>query len=77
MNQPQELRRIPLALCALILFCPLLAPSCLHAEERGPSTAEERAKVIDLTRKLETDPLNPQAEEWRVWLAKWIDEVLT
>ena len=75
MNQLRQLRRIPFALCAVILFCPLLAPSRLRAEERGPSTAEERAKVIDLTRKLENDPLNPQAEEWRVWLAKWIDEV--
>jgi len=75
MNLPRQLRRIPLALYALILFCPLLASSGLLAEERGPSTAAERAKVIDLTNKLETDPLNPQAEEWRVWLAKWIDEV--
>jgi len=75
MTRPQELRRIPFALCAVILFCPLLVPSRMRAEERGPSTAEERAKVIDLTHKLETDPLNPQAEEWRVWLAKWIDEV--
>ena len=75
MTRPQELRRIPFALCAVILFCPLFVPSRMRAEERGPSTAEERAKVIDLTHKLETDPLNPQAEEWRVWLAKWIDEV--
>jgi len=75
MNQLRQLRRIPFALYALILLCPLLAPFRLRAEERGPSTAEERAKVIDLTRKLENDPLNPQAEEWRLWLAKWIDEV--
>lgn len=74
MNQPQK-RRISSVLYALILFCPLLAPSRLPADERGPSTAEERAKVIDLTHKLESDPLNPQAEEWRVWLAQWIDEV--
>jgi hypothetical protein len=58
-------------LLGLLLFC----VSVQAQEERGPSTPEERAKVIDLTRKLETDPLNPDAEEWRVWLAKWIDEV--
>jgi hypothetical protein len=75
MNQPGQLRRIPFALCALIFLCPLLAPPRLRAQERGPSTAEERAKVIDLTHKLESDPLNGQADEWRVWLAKWIDEV--
>jgi hypothetical protein len=60
---------------SFILFCLLLFSPLIHAEERGPSTAEERAKVIDLTHKLETDPMNSQAEEWRVWLAKWIDEV--
>jgi hypothetical protein len=64
-----------LAVLFLILFCPLLLSTRLGAQERGPSTAEERAKVIALTHKLETDPLNPRAEEWRVWLAKWIDEV--
>jgi len=63
------------AVLLLLFFCPLLLSTRLRAEERGPSTAEERAKVIDLTHKLETDPLNPQADEWRVWLAKWIDEV--
>ena len=75
MNQARNVRRISFVLYALILFCPLLAPSLSAADERGPSTAEERAKVIDLTHKLETDPLNPQAEEWRVWVAQWIDEV--
>jgi len=75
MNQFPKLRRPRLVLCAFILFSSLLVPAAAPAEERGPSTAEERAKVIDLTRKLEIDPLNPQAEEWRVWLAKWIDEV--
>jgi len=84
MNQPRNLRRAagvpagarsPFAFLLLILCCPLLLAPRLRAAERGPSTAEERAKVIDLTRKLENDPLNPQAEEWRVWLAKWIDEV--
>jgi len=75
MNQPRNVRTVSFVLYFLILFCPLLAPSLLPAYERGPSTAEERAKVIDLTHKLEADPLNPQAEEWRVWLAQWIDEV--
>jgi len=75
MNPFQKLHRLRLVLCALILFSSLLAPLAALAEERGPSTPEERAKAIELTRKLETDPLNPQAEEWRVWLAKWIDEV--
>ncbi|HVP51214.1 MAG TPA: hypothetical protein VMT05_03840 [Terriglobales bacterium] len=73
-NSEQRARKL-FAILLLVLGCPLLLPTRMRAEERGPSTAEERAKVIDLTRKLENDPLNPQAEEWRVWLAKWIDEV--
>jgi len=74
MNLVQELRRFRLVLF-LIVFSSLLAPSVALAEERGPSTPEERAKVIDLTRKLESDPLNAQAYEWRDWLNHWIDEV--
>ena len=62
MNSFQKLHRLRLVLCALILFSSLLAPLAALAEERGPSTPEERAKAIELTRKLETDPLNPQAE---------------
>ncbi len=74
-NPERRARNIPLAFLLFILCCPLVLATRLRAEERGPSTAEERAKAIDLVHKLETDPLNPQAEEWRVWLAKWIDEV--
>jgi hypothetical protein len=69
MNQP----RTPLIFLGLILLFSFTLPA--RAEERGPSTAAERAKVVDLVHKLESDPLNPNAEEWRVWLAKWIDEV--
>jgi hypothetical protein len=76
MRHPERLaRRVPFAVLLFVFSCPLLLSTRALAQERSPSTAEERAKVIDLTRKLETDPLNPQAEEWRVWLAKWIDEV--
>jgi carboxypeptidase Q len=74
MSKPRNFSRA-VNLLLFFPFCLMLITTLLHAEERGPSTPEERAKVIDLTHKLENDPLNPQAEEWRVWLAKWIDEV--
>jgi hypothetical protein len=74
-NPGRPARSMRFAVLLFVLCWPLLFSTRLLAAERGPSTAEERAKVIDLTHKLETDPLNPQAEEWRVWLAKWIDEV--
>jgi hypothetical protein len=42
-----------------------------HAQARGPSTPEERAKVIKLTRMLERDPLNENADATRQWLREW------
>jgi hypothetical membrane protein len=46
-----------------------------HAHARGPSTPEERAKVIELTRMLERDPLNENADATRQWLRQWTIEV--
>jgi hypothetical protein len=46
-----------------------------HAQARGPSTPEERAKVIELTRMLERDPLNANADATRQWLREWTIEV--
>ncbi len=40
-----------------------------------PSTPEERARALQVTRKLEKDPLGPQAVEERNWLTKWIIEI--
>jgi hypothetical protein len=46
-----------------------------HAQARGPSTPEERAKVIELTRMLERDPLNANADATRQTLREWTIEV--
>ena len=45
------------------------------AHARGPSTSQERAKVIELTRMLERDPLNENAEATRQWLRQWTIDV--
>jgi TPR repeat protein len=42
---------------------------------RGPSTPEERAYAIRLTRYLEKDPLSLDAAAARAWLSKWWEEV--
>jgi len=42
---------------------------------RGPSTPEERAYAILLTRNLEQDPLSLDASAARAWLGTWWDEV--
>ena len=46
-----------------------------QAQARGPSTPEERAKVVQLTRLLERDPLNENAGATRQWLREWIADV--
>ena len=43
-----------------------------HGQARGPSTAEERAKIVALTRSLEQDPLAENAPATRQWLREWI-----
>jgi hypothetical protein len=40
----------------------------LQAETRGPSTPEERARVIKLNDHLEAEPLAPDARDARRWL---------
>lgn len=54
-----------------LVCCTLFHP--VHA--RGPSTPEERAKVIELTRMLERDPLNENADATREWLQEWTREI--
>jgi hypothetical protein len=53
----------------------LLLISALAVDARGPSTPEERVKVVELTRMLERDPLNANANAAREWLREWIAEV--
>lgn len=53
------------------LVCAVAIP--LRAE-RGPSTAEERARVQRLAAETDQDPLKLLTPEGR-WFAKWMDEV--
>src|SRR4030095_13224019 len=46
-----------------------------QAHARGPSTPEERAKVVELTRSLEREPLSENAAATRQWWRTWIAEV--
>ncbi len=55
--------------------CLVCALQVLHAQARGPSTREERAKVVALTRLLERDPLGENAPATRQWLREWTIEV--
>lgn len=63
-----------LSVAALGLAFLLNASICV-AQERGPSTPEERAQAVRLTRGLEADPLNKEAKDSRNWLLRWLTEV--
>jgi len=45
------------------------------ATRENPSTPEERKRAVELTRKLEKQPLGPTAAEERAWLTQWIIEI--
>ncbi len=44
-------------------------------QKRGPSTPEERAKVVQIARALEADPLQPGNKDMRTWFTVWLIEV--
>jgi hypothetical protein len=68
-----RIRILPAAML-LMLACGVTHQSGL-AQNRGPSTAEERRKAVELTRMLETDPFHRDAKEARRWLTRWLIEV--
>jgi hypothetical protein len=45
------------------------------AQQRGPSTPEERARAVQTAKSLQSDPLAPHVQEDREWLVKWLIEV--
>jgi hypothetical protein len=42
---------------------------------RGPSTAEERARFVEITHKLEKNPLDAGLNDDRDWALRWLIEV--
>lgn len=61
------------ALAAALLLLGIALPAL--AEREQPSTPEERARVVRLTRQLEADPLGQDAEGAQRWLVGWIQDV--
>lgn len=61
------------ALVATLLL--LALPSPASAQQRGPSTAEERKRAVEATRRLEREPLARSSMEARKWLFQWIVEI--
>ena len=54
---------------ALLLLC---FPAA--AQGRGPSTAQERKRAVEITRRLEKEPLARSGGQARAWLLKFIVE---
>jgi len=52
----------------------LLAFATLHAQstDRKPSTPEDRAKVVEVSRSLEAEPLAKIAKDQRNWIVHWL-----
>ena len=45
------------------------------AQQRRPSTPEERARAVQTAKSLQADPLAPNVQQDREWLLKWLIEV--
>jgi len=50
-------------------------PTQIGAQQRGPSTHEERARAVQTAKSLQSDPLAPNLQGDREWLVKWLIEI--
>ena len=63
------------AITMATLFFGFLGLRAGGAQDRGPSTPEERARAIKVAHGLEEDPLAKDAGEQRAWVIQWIIEI--
>ena len=61
-------------LVALVILCAFSATTT-WAQKRGPSTAEERKRAVEITNLLENDPLHKNADALRKELLVWLIEI--
>ena len=59
----------------LVLVFSLLLCLSVSAQQRGPSTPEERQKAVQIARSLEAEPLQAGNKDMRQWLTLWLIEV--
>jgi hypothetical protein len=60
----------------VFLFSALQAfPTQIRAQQRGPSTLEERVRAVQTAKLLQADPLAPNLQKDREWLLKWLIEI--
>jgi hypothetical protein len=70
-GESNMVRKLFVVIVALVVIASL---PCA-ANTRGPSTPEERAKVLEYARSLEEHPLAKDSLQKRMWLSEWIVQV--
>ena len=64
------------ALFSVCFFVPGARAGQQHERpQRGPSTADERARAVKVAHELESDPLAKDAKDNRDWVYKWIEDI--
>ena len=74
----QSIRATAIATLLLGLF--FVRATCAQQQQtppphRGPSTAEERTRVVKIAHALESDPLAKDAKDNREWVIQWIIDI--
>ena len=59
----------------LVMLAISLSSVAQNTPARGPSTPEERARLVAIARKLEAAPLDSSLNAEREWAVKWLIEV--
>ena len=62
------------AVIAFVLLGFVSVPAA-GAQQRGPSTPEERVRAVKVAHQLEGDPLAKEAKENREWVFQWIVDI--
>jgi len=70
-----SIRAIAVATLLLGFFIAGHARAQQQPQQRGPSTAEERARAVKVAHELEEDPLAKDAKDNRDWVYKWIVDI--
>jgi hypothetical protein len=70
----QPIRAIAVAIFLLACFVVGTARA-QQQHQRGPSTAEERARAVKIAHQLEDDPLAKDAKDNRDWVVQWIVDI--
>jgi len=68
-------RRVIRTIAIMIVLFGTISIRLARAQERGPSTPEERARAVKVSRDLENNPLGKDARDQRDWALDWIEKI--